>query len=51
MEDLVVGPFKDYVANSTGAMRDNVYDFHQADADFDWGYNMQNYISDFILIH
>jgi hypothetical protein len=51
MEDLVAEPFKDYVANFTGAMRDEIYDFHQAQDDFDWGYNMQNLISDFILTH
>jgi len=51
MEDLVVAPFKDYVASFTGAMRDEVYNFHQAEDDFDWGYNMQNQISDFILTH
>ena len=51
MEDLVEAPFKDLVTNFTGADRDKIYNFHQAEDDLDWGYNMQNYISDFILTH
>lgn len=51
MEDLVVEPFKDHVGKFTGVMRDQVYNFHQTEDDFDWGYNMQNAISDFILTH
>ncbi|MGB1261494.1 MAG: hypothetical protein ACPG52_01185 [Cognaticolwellia sp.] len=51
MEALVVDPFKGYMANFTGANRDKIYNFHQAEDDLDWGYNMQNYISDFIQTH
>jgi uncharacterized membrane-anchored protein YhcB (DUF1043 family) len=51
MEDLVAAPFKDQVASYTGSMRDQIYNFHQAEDDLDWGYTMQNYISDFILTH
>ncbi|MFT5634747.1 MAG: hypothetical protein ACI89T_000174 [Cognaticolwellia sp.] len=51
MEDLVEAPFKDLVANFTGANKDEIYNFHQTEEDLDWGYNMQNYLSDFILTH
>lgn len=51
MEALVVAPFKGYMTNFTGSKRDEIYDFHQAEDDVDWGYNMQNYISDFIVTH
>ena len=51
MEALVVAPFKGYMGNFTGAKRDEIYDFHQEVDDVDWGYNMQNYISDFIVTH
>lgn len=51
MEALVVAPFNAYMGNFTGSKRDEIYDFHQAEDDIDWGYNMQNYISDFIVTH
>jgi hypothetical protein len=51
MEALVVEPFKSHIGNFTGAERNDIYNFHQAEEDLDWGYNMQNYISDFILTH
>jgi len=51
MEDLVVAPFKDHIASYTGAMRNQIYNFHQAEDDLDWGYTMQNNISDFVLTH
>tara|TARA_R110000737_G_scaffold158792_2_gene186919 strand:- start:565 stop:1365 length:801 start_codon:yes stop_codon:yes gene_type:complete len=51
MEDLVDAPFKDLVMNFTGAVRENIYNFHQTEDDDNWGYNMQNYLSDFILTH
>jgi hypothetical protein len=51
MEALVVAPFKDYMGNFTGSKRDEIYNFHQAEDDIDWGYNMQKYISEFIVTH
>ena len=51
MEALVVEPFKSNIGSFSGVERNNIYNFHQADDDVDWGYDMQNYISDFILTH
>lgn len=51
MEALVVAPFKNNIASFTGAQRNDIYNFHQEKDDLDWGYNMQNHISDFILTH
>ena len=51
MEALVVEPFKSHIGNFTSAERNDIYNFHQAEEDLDWGYNMQNYLSDFILTH
>jgi len=51
MATLVVAQFKDYIGKLKGVDRDDIYKFHQADDDVDWGYNMQNFISDFVLTH
>ncbi len=51
MEALVVEPFKSNIGSFSGVERNNIYNFHQTDDDADWGYNMQNYISDFVLTH
>ncbi len=51
MEALVEEPFKSNIGSFSGVERNNIYNFHQADDDADWGYNMQNYISDFVLTH
>ncbi len=51
MEALVDVPFKKFIKSFTGVTREQIYNFHQAEEDADWGYNMQNTISDFIQTH
>lgn len=51
MEALVIEPFKNSIGNFVGAERNEIYNFHQEEEDLDWGYNMQNNISDFISTH
>lgn len=51
MAALTTAPFDNYITHYTGKMRKNIFDFHQAEPDLDWGYNMQNHISDFVLTH
>jgi hypothetical protein len=51
MEALVTEPFKNNISSFTGTQRNEIYSFHQEEDDLDWGYNMQNYISDFVLTH
>lgn len=51
MEALVDEPFKGLINSFTGVTRDQIYNFHQAEEDADWGYNMQNNISDLINTH
>lgn len=51
MAALTMSPFDDIITQYTGKMRDNIFAFHQAEQDLDWGYTMQQHISDFILTH
>lgn len=51
MAALTTPPFDDMITRYTGKMRDNIFAFHQAERDLDWGYTMQQHISDFILTH
>ena len=51
MEDLAPEPFKSFLSSFRGKTRNDIYDFHKQDDDLDWGYNTQNYISDFIQTH
>jgi hypothetical protein len=51
MEALAPEPFKFFLSSFRGKTRNDIYDFHQKEDDVDWGYNMKNNISDFILTH
>ncbi|MBA6353303.1 hypothetical protein [Colwellia sp. BRX9-1] len=51
MEKLAPEPFKFFLSSFRGKTRNDIYDFHQKEDDLDWGYNMQNNISDFVLTH
>jgi hypothetical protein len=51
MEKLAPEPFNLFLSAFRGKTRNNIYDFHQKEDDLDWGYNMQNNISDFVLTH
>jgi hypothetical protein len=51
MEALAPEPFNLFLSAFRGKTRNDIYDFHQKEDDVDWGYNMKNNISDFILTH
>jgi hypothetical protein len=51
MEELAPEPFKSFLSSFRGKTRNDIYDFHKQEDDLDWGYNTQNYISDFIQTH
>jgi len=43
--------FEKFRRQFRGKQRDDIYQFHQEEADLNWGYNMQTTISDFIQTH
>lgn len=43
--------FEEFRRQFRGKQRDEIYQFHQEEADLDWGYNMQTQLSDFIQTH
>jgi hypothetical protein len=51
MEKLAPEPFNLFLSAFRGKTRNDIYDFHQKEDDVDWGYNMQNNISDFVQTH
>ena len=51
MEKLASEPFNLFLSAFRGKTRNDIYDFHQKEDDVDWGYNMQNNISDFVQTH
>jgi hypothetical protein len=51
MQALAPEPFKFFLSSFRGKTRNDIYDFHQKEDDVDWGYNMKNNISDFVLTH
>lgn len=51
MENLVPEPFKSYLSSFRGKTRNDIFDFHNKEDDLDWGYDIKNSISDFVLTH
>lgn len=51
MEKLAPEPFNLFLSAFRGKTRNDIYDFHRKEDDLDWGYNMQNNISDFVQTH
>jgi|GEM_PF-1491869 len=51
MESLVPAPFKSFLSSFRGETRNDIFDFHNKEDDFDWGYDKQNNISDYIQTH
>ncbi|TPH14047.1 hypothetical protein [Litorilituus lipolyticus] len=43
--------FEKFRRQFRGKQRDDIYQFHQEEADLNWGYNMQTALSDFIQTH
>jgi len=48
---LVPHPFGSFLTQTSLDQREKIYQFHQQDEDFDWGYQQQLNISDFIATH
>ena len=51
MEALVPEPFKPFLKSYQGKGRDKIFNFHQQEDDYNWGFEMQTNISDFFQIH
>jgi len=48
---LVPKEFSALLTNYTGETRDSIHEFHQAEEDSDWGYDISQKIADFIATH
>ena len=51
MEAFAPEPFKSFLSSFRGKTRNNIFDFHNNEDDLDWGYDIKNSISDFVLTH
>jgi hypothetical protein len=51
MEAFAPEPFKSYLSSFRGKTRNDIFDFHNKEDDLDWGYDIKNSISDFVLTH
>lgn len=51
MESLVPKPFKSFLSAFRGKTRNDIFDFHNQEADLDWGYDKRHSISDYVQTH
>jgi len=51
MKALVAKPFKKFISTFKGKFRNDIYEFHKKEDDFDWGYDTKMKISDYIQMH